>query len=208
MANILADRLIARLNAAQPRLSRSLDGYHRAAWYICSPMSSMRYFELLELPVRFKVDKALLTRQYFRLQKQYHPDFFADADEAEQARVMEISSLLNKAYKTLQDPDETIKYILIEKGLMQEEEKYPLPNDFLMEMMELNEALMDAKMEGDVEAIERIRQTIAQNEQDLYAHIASIVETDEAHLAEETLLPVKEYYYKKKYLKRILAGLN
>lgn len=171
-------------------------------------INGMRYFELLDLPVRFRVDKALLTRQYFRLQKQYHPDFFADADEAEQARVMEISSLLNKAYKTLQDPDETIKYILMEKGLMQEEEKYPLPNDFLMDMMELNEALMDAKMEDDTDAIDRIRQTIAQNEQDLYAHIASIVEADQEPMAEETLLPVKDYYYKKKYLKRILAGLS
>lgn len=171
-------------------------------------INGMRYFELLDLPVRFRVDKALLTRQYFRLQKQYHPDFFADADETEQARVMEVSSLLNKAYKTLQDPDETIKYILMEKGLMQEDEKYPLPNDFLMDMMELNEALMDAKMEDDTDAIDRIRQTIAQNEQDLYAHIASIVEADQEPMAEETLLPVKDYYYKKKYLKRILAGLN
>lgn len=168
----------------------------------------MRYFELLGLPVRFRVDKALLTRQYFRLQKQYHPDFYADASEEEQASMMEISSLLNKAYKTLQDLDETIKYILIEKGYMQEEEKYALPNDFLMEMMELNEALMDAKMDGDSATIDRIRQTIAQNEQDLYAHIASIVENDQEPMAEETLLPVKDYYYKKKYLNRILAGLN
>ncbi|HAK11180.1 MAG TPA: Fe-S protein assembly co-chaperone HscB, partial [Chitinophagaceae bacterium] len=83
-----------------------------------------------------------------------------------------------------------------------------LPNDFLMDMMELNEALMDAKMEDDTDAIDRIRQTIAQNEQDLYAHIASIVEADQEPMAEETLLPVKDYYYKKKYLKRILAGLN
>jgi molecular chaperone HscB len=171
-------------------------------------MSGMRYFELLELPVRFQVDKASLTRQYFRLQKQYHPDFFADADEAEQARVMEISSLLNKAYKTLQDPDETIKYILMEKGLMQEEEKYPLPNDFLMDMMELNESLMDAKMEGDTAAMDNIRQTITLKAQELYAHIAPIVETDQEPLAEETLLPVKDYYYKKKYLNRILAGFN
>lgn len=196
------------MNAVQPIHPNTWDGYTLKARYICSLMSGMRYFELLDLPIRFRVDKALLTRQYFRLQKQYHPDYFADADQAEQARVMEVSSLLNKAYKTLQDPDETIKYILMEKGLMQEDEKYPLPNDFLMDMMELNEALMDAKMEDDTDAIDRIRQTIAQNEQDLYAHIASIVEADQEPMAEETLLPVKDYYYKKKYLKRILAGLN
>lgn len=168
----------------------------------------MRYFELLELPVSFRVDKALLTKQYFRLQKQYHPDFYADADESEQASVMEISSILNKAYKTLQDPDETIKYILMEKGILLEDEKYPLPNDFLTEMMELNESLMDAKMEGDTPTIDSIRQDIQQREQSLYAHIEHIVAGYQEPMAAETLLPVKDYYFKKKYLNRILAGLD
>src|SRR6187401_1710229 len=96
----------------------------------------MTYFELFELPVRLKVDKAALTKKYFELQKKYHPDFFSNASEEEQAEVLEKSSLVNKAYKTFQNADETIKYVLMQKGLLEEEEKYQLPPDFLMEMLE------------------------------------------------------------------------
>jgi molecular chaperone HscB len=46
----------------------------------------------------------------------------------EQAEILEISSAVNKAFKTLSIiPDETIKYLLQQKGLLKEEEKYQLP---------------------------------------------------------------------------------
>ena len=45
----------------------------------------MNYFELFEIPVALKVDKALLARKYFELQKKFHPDFFSTGTEAEQA---------------------------------------------------------------------------------------------------------------------------
>jgi molecular chaperone HscB len=117
----------------------------------------MTYFELFELPVRLKVDKAALTKKYFELQKKYHPDFFSNASEEEQAEVLEKSSLVNKAYKTFQNADETIKYVLMQKGLLEEEEKYQLPPDFLMEMLELNEGISDAKIEDDAEKISDFR---------------------------------------------------
>ena len=103
----------------------------------------MNYFELFEIPVSLTVDQNKLSSQYFALQKKYHPDFFTNATEEEQDEVLEKSSMINKGFKTLKDPDNTIKYVLEIKGLLQEEEKYELPPDFLMEMMELNEGLMD-----------------------------------------------------------------
>jgi hypothetical protein len=48
-----------------------------------------------------------------------------------------------KGLKILQDRDQTIKYVLQLKGLLEEEEKYQLPPDFLMEMMEMNEKLLE-----------------------------------------------------------------
>jgi molecular chaperone HscB len=57
---------------------------------------------------------------------------------------LEITANLNKAFKTFQNSDDTIKYVLQLKGLLEEEEKYQLPPDFLMEVLEINEKLMDA----------------------------------------------------------------
>lgn len=154
----------------------------------------MNYFELFELPVNINIDKTTLSKKYFELQKKYHPDFYAKADEADQQEALEKTSELNKAYKTLKDQDATIQYLLKLKGLLQEEEKYPLPPDFLMEVMELNENLSA----DSAAAIETFEATI-------YTDVKPIIEEyNDATVTNAELLQLKEYYYKKKYLQRIL----
>jgi molecular chaperone HscB len=169
----------------------------------------MTYFELFQLPVSLKIDKAALTRKYFELQKKYHPDFFSNATEEERAEMLEKSSQVNKAYKTFQNPDETIKYVLLQKGLLEEEEKYQLPPAFLMEMLDLNEQLADAKMDEDEEKVAGYKSQVAGLINETYEPVKEIVEHyKEGNTSEKELLQVKEYYYKKKYLNRILAGLD
>ncbi len=165
----------------------------------------MNYFELFEIPVSLSVPPGELSEKYFALQKKYHPDFFSNAGENEQAEMLEKSSMINKGFKTFKDPDETMKYVLTLKGLLQEEEKYELPPDFLMEMMELNEALMD----DDVLNIEEVETKISQLQKTLYDEVQTIVEDySDDRTTEAQLLQVKDYYYKKKYLKRILERLE
>ena len=161
--------------------------------YICC----MNYFELFEMPVTLEIDPGKLAKKYFELQKKYHPDFYTQASEYEQEEALEISSQLNKALKVFKDQDETIKYVLQLKGLLEEEEKYQLPPDFLMEMMELNEELSD-------ESAARI----ASIEKELYSEVGSIIENyNDERISEQELQKLKAYYYKKKYLKRILDRL-
>ena len=110
---------------------------------------------------------------------------------------MEISSQLNKALKIFKHPDQTIKYVLQLKELLEEEEKYQLPPSFLMEMMELNEELS-----------ENSAQQIQELENQLYNGVQTIIENyDDATASTADLLKLKEYYFKKKYLQRILDRL-
>ncbi len=158
----------------------------------------MNYFELFEMPVSFKIDKGNLAKKYFELQKKYHPDFFAKANEQEQEEALERSSQLNKALKIFKNEDETIKYMLQLKQLLEEEEKYQLPAAFLMEMMELNEDLS-----------ENSAQQIQELEDELYKEVQHIIENyDNETVSTADLLKLKEYYYKKKYLQRILDRLE
>lgn len=158
----------------------------------------MNYFELFDLPVSFKTDKSKLALKYFELQKKYHPDFFAQGTEHEQEQALEISSQLNKALKVLKDKDQTIKYVLQLKELLEEDEKFQLPHAFLMEMMELNEELSDDSASQ-----------IAKMEETLYSEVQSIIENyDDNNTTTADLLKLKEYYYKKKYLQRILDRLE
>jgi molecular chaperone HscB len=159
----------------------------------------MNYFELFEIPVSIKVDKQLLSKKYVALQKKYHPDFYTQSSEDEQGDALEKSSAINKALKILKNEDETIKYILHLKGLMEEEEKYALPPAFLMEMMELNENLEETSGKQDAENYIN----------ELYNAVKAIIENyDDAVITKEALLQLKEYYYKKKYLQRILDRID
>ncbi len=169
----------------------------------------MNYFELFDTPVSLKVDKKGLAQKYFELQKKYHPDFFTNASQEEQTEVLEKSSLVNKAFKVFQNPDETIKYVLQQKELLEEEEKYQLSPEFLMEVLELNEQLMEAKMEDDKFAISNVKSAINTLQSEIYEPVKEIIENyKEGVTTQEELLQVKEYYYRKKYLNRILAGIH
>ena len=171
--------------------------------------SIMNYFELYDIPVSFFPDVTLIKKKFYELSRKYHPDFFSNASEEEQTEVLEKSSLINKAFKIFSDTDETIKYILQIKGLLEEEEKYKLPADFLMDVMELNEQLMEAKMEDDITAISNIRSKISSFQTLIYEPVQQIMEHyQEGLVPEKELLQIKEYYFQKKYLNRILAGLN
>jgi len=158
----------------------------------------MNYFELFELPVSIRIDKTKLAQKFFELQKKYHPDFFANGTEYEQEQALEISSQLNKALQVLKNEDQTIKYILQLKGLLEEEEKYQLPPAFLMEMMELNEELT-AGSANQIQALET----------SLYEAVSHIIDNyNDTNTTTEHLLKLKEYFYKKKYLQRILDRLE
>lgn len=167
----------------------------------------MNYFELFEIPVQLKVNKADISKKYFELSRKHHPDYFVNEGGDQQAEALEISAQLNKAFKTFQDSDSTIKYVLQWKGLLQEEEKYQLPPDFLMEVLEINDQVMDA--EGDPVLKSRLKEDISRLQTEIYEPVKQVVENyQEGITSEEELLQVKEYYYKKKYLDRISRELT
>ncbi|HMU46054.1 MAG TPA: Fe-S protein assembly co-chaperone HscB [Chitinophagaceae bacterium] len=167
----------------------------------------MTYFQLFEIPVQLQVNTSELAGKFFQLSKKYHPDYYIKESAESQAEALEMSSRLNKAWKTFQNPDETIKYVLSLKNLIEEEEKYELPPDFLMEVLEINEALMDADELSDPD---ELKQKISALQKEIYEPVKPIVENyKDEDSTEKQLLLVKEYYYKKKYLDRInrqLAG--
>lgn len=163
---------------------------------------SMNYFELYDIAVSLRPDAQLVKQKFFELSRRYHPDFFTREGEDAQAEALEKSAAVNKAFKIFNDPELTIQYVLQEKGLLEPEEKYQLPADFLMEMMELNEGAS----EGDPASV---RSQVASLQNEIYEPVRSIIENyQEGVTSQKELLQVKEYYFKKKYLNRILEGLG
>ena len=105
----------------------------------------MNYFEWFDLPVSFATDTTALKKKYFELSKKYHPDFFSNATVVEKERVLELSTFNTNAFNVLSNFDKRLKYVLQLKNIITDEEKFNLPPDFLVEMMELNEQISEGK---------------------------------------------------------------
>ena len=161
----------------------------------------MNYFELFEIPIAPAVDKSLLERKYFALQKKHHPDRFVNADDAESESMLQQSATVNKAYSIFKNSQKTIEYFLQVNGLIQTDEKYNLPPDFLLEMMELNESLTEENERG-------IENKVVEFEENIYKEIQPVIEQYTSNTSKQELGKLKEYYYKKKYLQRILDRLG
>src|ERR1700712_331465 len=113
----------------------------------------MNYFEFYGIHESFTPDTALLKKKFYELSKKYHPDFHANEDDAKQQEILELSTLNNKAYQTLSDPYKRLEYILKSHDLLLEGAKPQLPADFLMEMMDINERMMELEDAGELAAI-------------------------------------------------------
>lgn len=166
----------------------------------------MNYFEFYNLPVSFNPDAQLVKQKFYELSKKYHPDFYISSSEAKQEEVLELSTLNNKAYQVLSDTQKRLHYILELKGLLTEGENYSLPQGFLMEMMELNEAVMDLQFDPDAAKLNEIKNEVAVitagMQQELDNLIISFEEQNE-DAQQATLAGARDLYYRKKYLHRI-----
>ncbi len=169
----------------------------------------MNYFQLYELPVSFLVDEKLIKQKYLTLSRKFHPDFYTGAEAAKQKEILELSTQNNKAFQTLSDFDKRIKYILMEKGYLMEEEKFALPQMFLMEMMDLNELAMEVEFDPDPEKKQEVLSHIQTAETALLEAINPLLTTyNEQTATESDYKTIKEFYYKRKYLLRIRAQLD
>ena len=166
----------------------------------------MNYFELFEIPVSFFPDPSVVSKKYLMLQKKFHPDFFANASPDEQAEALAQSSIANKALQVLKDPALVLPYILEINELLIANENYQLPPHFLMEVMDLNEQVIEVSDDSQKPAL---RLQLKQLEDDIYEPIKGLLESYQVGVTpKETLLQVKDYYFKKKYLDRIADELQ
>ena len=111
---------------------------------------SSNYFEIFEIPERYTVDTVVLARCFRDLQQVVHPDRFASASDQERRISMQRSTRLNEAYQVLKDPLSRARYLLELNGVQWEDEQSTVSDAaFLMEQMELREALSEVRGKQD-----------------------------------------------------------
>ncbi len=168
----------------------------------------MNYFEFYGLPESFEIEAASLKKKFYELSKKYHPDFYAAESAEKQEEVLQLSTLNNKAYQVLSNADKRVDYILRQHNLLADGDKYPLAPDFLMEMMEINEQLMDA---DDADTINQIKTSVKEASDNLEAELKQQTQNfnnKTKQEQDEALKKVLDIYYRKKYLLRITESFN
>jgi molecular chaperone HscB len=107
------------------------------------------YFTVFGLSRKLGVDGEALQRRFYELSRQHHPDFHQGAGAERQAEVLGQSALVNRAYRALREPLARVEYLIaLEEGREAREgatDKPKAPRELLEEMMEVQEALEEAR---------------------------------------------------------------
>ena len=171
----------------------------------------MNYFDFYGLPESFLLDEAALKSKYYQLSRELHPDFHAQDTPAAQAEALRLSTLNTDAYRTLANPDTRMAYLLGQHEMLEEgSAQSQLPPDFLMEVMDLNEQLMEVEMDPDPAATETLAAEVTALADTLDAGIQPVLAGYPALPPDHrpaALAQVRTYYLKKRYLLRLRQQL-
>jgi molecular chaperone HscB len=75
-------------------------------------------------------------------------------------------------------------------------------------MMDINEQLMELEFDQDASKLADIQLAVMEKETLLFEEVKLFFEMEELQINDIDHLKLKDYYYKKKYLNRILERLN
>jgi molecular chaperone HscB len=128
------------------------------------------HFEVFGLSRAYHLDQKELESRYLTLQKETHPDRFVKALPRERAEAVARNTELNDAYKVLKNDIKRAEYILFLEGISVGDEKAQsvtattrqinIDPKFLIEVMELREALTEARAEGNEDLIQSLTEDV------------------------------------------------
>jgi molecular chaperone HscB len=185
------------------------------------------YFTCLGFPRRLTIDPQKLEAKFYELSRAFHPDFYQNKSETEQAISLSNAATLNTAYRTLRDPIQRAEYLLaIEAGAVKEIRTSP-PADLFGQIIELQEVLEEYRAaDQSSESGQRLRaqlqkeqHTLEQRKQEMETDLERLfVEWDELQDRDEAtsgarverdrlLKQIREVLSNRTYVKNIVNDL-
>jgi molecular chaperone HscB len=135
------------------------------------------HFDLFGLAPAYALEIDALERSYREIQSRVHPDRFAHAGDAERRASLQWTTRVNEAYRTLKDPVQRARHLLELHGVdVAFETNTAMPPDFLMQQMELREALESAVGKKDPSSLDALRHDLRKARQALEKTIAEAID--------------------------------
>ncbi|MBT3068236.1 Fe-S protein assembly co-chaperone HscB [Rhodoferax sp. U11-2br] len=136
-------------------------------------------FELFGLAQTYAQDRTQIDARWKDLQRQAHPDKFADQGAAAQRIAMQWSVRINEAYQRLKDPLKRAAYLCELHGApVNAENNTAMPPAFLMQQMAWREALDEAEGADD---LEQISQQVQQASREVLQKIEQLIDQQQAY---------------------------
>ena len=144
---------------------------------------SRDYFQLFGLTPAFDVDVADLAARYRVLQQKFHPDRFSAVSAAEARAAAQVSAEINAGYNILRDPVQRAGFMLERRGKdKQALERTPVAGEFLMQQIELREAVQ-ALNPDDQEGRNQLQRAIDQLFDDALQAFKQHIDSDDLDAA-------------------------
>lgn len=112
---------------------------------LLEPAGEPTPFALLGLEPGWSLDSDALRRRLLKLSRLVHPDYHGSADAARRELAELNSARLNRAFETLSDELARADWLIGARGGPAEGELRDMPRAFLLEVLEWNEALEEAR---------------------------------------------------------------
>lgn len=132
-------------------------------------------FQTLGVEPSFTLDVGALEQRHRELSRALHPDRFAGRPASERRQALSRAIEVNEAFRTLRDPLQRAEAILRRRGIVRAEGQEPRPEpEFLMEIMELREALTEARRARDVSRVGALSDEVRKREEQARLALAAL----------------------------------
>ena len=169
--------------------------------------AAVDHFALFDLPRRHEIDLTVLEQRYRELQSKVHPDKHAHLGGSEKLQSMQLATNANEALQTLKSPLKRAMYLLQLAGHdVEVENNTAMPLEFLMEQMELREAVSDARSDRDETALDNFRSDLKARMAGQYLSLGAMLDVHNDYLAAAD--SVRQLMFQEKLLQEIDDALE
>lgn len=170
----------------------------------------MRFYEALELQPALKLDPADLQKRFYAASRKWHPDRFTRASAEQQSKALEMTAVLNDAFRTLKDPVARAEYFLKQHGL---ELSKDAPPELLEEVFDLNMALEELRAGDDARpqleaSADRFRQMLAEADVLLSGHFASFDSAADDAGHSQALEAIRATLNRRRYIANLVRDVD
>jgi molecular chaperone HscB len=166
-------------------------------------------FDVLGIEARYDLDLRAVEKRHRELSVALHPDKFASDGASARREAIERASQVNEAWRIVRDPIRRAESLFEIAGFKVGETNEPKSDQaFLMDMMEMREALSDARDSNDLAKIRALAEDAEARESAVKQAISAIFVTGSAQADNQVLVRALPKLGELRFYRRMLDDVS